>query len=94
VKANRSGSAQGRRQIGPGGRFTATNLSLEFLIRFGDERSPRSRGLEPFEVAGGPSWIRSDRFDVNATAGREVSLTSIRRKTDPMAASGTVRAAS
>jgi uncharacterized protein (TIGR03435 family) len=78
VKANRSGSAQGRRQIGPGGRFTATNLSLEFLIRFGDERSPRSRGLEPFEVAGGPSWIRSDRFDINATAGREVSLTEFR----------------
>jgi uncharacterized protein (TIGR03435 family) len=78
VKANRSGSPQGRQQIGPGGRFTSTNLSLEVLIRFAYERSPSSRGLEPFEVAGGPSWIRSDRFDVNATAGREVSLTELR----------------
>ena len=78
VKANRSGSPQGRQQVGPGGRFTSTNLSLEVLIRFAYERSPRSRGLEPFEVAGGPAWIRSDRFDVNATAGREVSLTELR----------------
>jgi uncharacterized protein (TIGR03435 family) len=78
VRANRSGSPQGREEIGPGGRFTSTNLSLEFLIRFAYERSPRSRGLEPFEVTGGPSWIRSDRFDVNAIAGREVSLTELR----------------
>jgi len=47
-------------------------------MRFAYERSPRSRGLEPFEVAGGPDWIVSDRFDVNATAGREVSLTELR----------------
>ena len=78
VKPNRSGSPQGRQQIGAGGRFTSTNLSLEVLIRFAYERSPRSRGLEPFEVAGGPAWIRWDRFDVNATAGREVSLTELR----------------
>ena len=47
-------------------------------MRFAYERSPRSRGLEPFEVAGGPGWIRSDRFDVNATAGRDVSLIELR----------------
>jgi uncharacterized protein (TIGR03435 family) len=78
VKANRSGSPQGREQISPGGRFTSTNLSLESLIRFAYVRSTRSRGLEPFEVAGGPAWIRLDRFDVNATAGREVSLAELR----------------
>jgi uncharacterized protein (TIGR03435 family) len=78
VKTNRSGRPQGRLQVGPGGRFTSTNLSLELLIRFAHERSPRSRGLEPFEVLGGPAWIRSDRFDVNATAGRDVSLTELR----------------
>jgi uncharacterized protein (TIGR03435 family) len=77
IKVNRSGSPQGFNRITPG-RFTATNLSLEVLIRFAYERSPRSRGLEPFEVTGGPGWIRSDRFDVNATAGREVSLTELR----------------
>jgi uncharacterized protein (TIGR03435 family) len=78
VKPNKSGSPQGDSRVSPGGRFTATNLSLQVLVRLAYERSPRSRGLEPFEVAGGPDWIRSDRFDVNATAGREVSLTDLR----------------
>jgi len=78
VKINKSGSPQGFDRLSPGGRFTVTNLSLEYLIRFAHERSPRSRGLEPFEVVGGPAWMRSDRFDVNATAGREVSLNELR----------------
>lgn len=78
VKMNRSGSPQGDDRVSPGGRFTATNLSLQVLIRFAYERSPRSRGLEPFEVAGGPEWIASDRFDVNAIGGRTVSLAELR----------------
>ena len=78
VKTNRSGSPQGDSRVSPGGRFTATNLSLQVLIRFAYERSSRSRGLEPFEVAGGPAWIASERFDVNATGGRTVSLAELR----------------
>jgi len=77
VKMNKSGSEQGLDKVSAG-RFTATNLTLESLIRFAYERSPQSRGLEPFEVANGPGWIRRDRFDVNATAGREVSLKELR----------------
>jgi len=78
VKPNKSGSASGNDRVMPGGRYTATNLSLHVLIRFAFDRSPRSRGLEPFEVAGGPGWIASDRFDVNATAGRDVPLAELR----------------
>jgi uncharacterized protein (TIGR03435 family) len=78
VKANKSGNPVGDDRVIPGGRYSATNLSLQVLIRFAYERSPRSRGLEPFEVTGGPDWIASDRFDVNATAGREVSLAELR----------------
>jgi uncharacterized protein (TIGR03435 family) len=78
VKVNRSGQPGGSDRIGPGGRFTFTNLSLQYLIRFGYERSPRSRGLEPFEVIGGPDWLASDRFDVNAIAGREATLSEMR----------------
>jgi len=78
VKMNKSGSEQGLDKVSPGGRFTATNLTLEYLIRFAYERSSQSRGLEPFEVTNGPGWIRRDRFDVNATAGREVSLKELR----------------
>ena len=78
VKPNRSGLPQAFEKVLPGGRYTATNLSLQSMIRFAYERSPRSRGLEPFEVAGGPAWINSDRFDIAATAGRDVSLTELR----------------
>ena len=78
VKMNKSGSPQGFDKISPGGRFTATNLTLESLIRFAYERSAQSRGLEPFEVTDGPGWIRRDRFDVNAAAGREVPLMELR----------------
>ena len=78
VKANKSGSPQGDSRVSPSGRFTSTNLSFQVLIRFAYERSLRSRGLEPFEVTGGPAWMVSDRFDVNATAGRPVSLTELR----------------
>jgi uncharacterized protein (TIGR03435 family) len=78
VKMNKSSSERGLDQVSPGGRFTATNLTLEYLIRFAYERSPQSRGLEPFEVSNGPGWIRRDRFDVNATAGRDVSLKDLR----------------
>ena len=78
VKVNTSGLPQAFTRIDPGGRFTATNTSLALLIRLADEPSPRSRGLEPFEVTGGPNWLLSDRFDVSATAGRDVSLTELR----------------
>ncbi|HEY1305268.1 MAG TPA: M56 family metallopeptidase [Vicinamibacterales bacterium] len=78
VKVNKSGLEQAFDSIQPGGRYTATNMALVVLIRLAYERSPRSRGLEPFEVAGGPKWIATDRFDVNATAGRDVSLTEMR----------------
>jgi uncharacterized protein (TIGR03435 family) len=78
VRANTSRQPNGQDRVSPGGRYTVTNLSLEVLIRFAYEKSSRSRGLEPFEVTGGPDWMKSDRFDVNATAGRDVSLPELR----------------
>jgi uncharacterized protein (TIGR03435 family) len=78
VKLNKSDSPQGFNKINPGGRYTVENLSLLFLMRFAYERSPHSRGLEPFEITGGPEWIGSDRFDINAIAGRDVSITELR----------------
>jgi uncharacterized protein (TIGR03435 family) len=78
VKVNRSGRPSGDDKVLPGGRYIAENLPLIYLIRFAYERSPRSRGLAPADAAGGPAWLRSDRFDINATAGRDVSLTELR----------------
>lgn len=78
IKINKSGSPGGTFDISPGGRLTATNLSLQYLIRFAYERSPRNRGLEPFEVTGGPAWLTTERFDVNATAGHAATLSEMR----------------
>jgi uncharacterized protein (TIGR03435 family) len=78
VKVNRSGRPNGDDKVLPGGRYIAENLTLIYLIRFAYERSPRSRGLAPADATGGPAWLRSDRFDINATARRDVPLTELR----------------
>ena len=41
-----------------GGRFTATNVTLELLIRVG----------WPQKISGGPSWVVTDGYDVSAIA--------------------------
>lgn len=46
-------------------RFVATTVTLSQLIEY-------AYGIELREIAGGPDWVRIERFDVTATAGREV----------------------
>jgi uncharacterized protein (TIGR03435 family) len=76
VKVNKSGLDQAFDRVEPG-RYVATNMPLVVLIRFA-YALPDSRGLEPFEVTGGPDWLLAERFDIEATAGRPVSLTELR----------------
>jgi uncharacterized protein (TIGR03435 family) len=45
----------------PGGRLTATNVPLRLLVLSAYE-------LQDFQIAGGPSWQMSRRFDINAKA--------------------------
>ena len=47
----------------PGGRFKATNLSLDWIIGEAYHVAPWSARL-----SGGPEWIGSDRYDIEATA--------------------------
>jgi uncharacterized protein (TIGR03435 family) len=61
IKANTSGDGKVLIQMLPGGRFVATNVTLQQLIR-------NAYQLQEFQVAGGPSWIGSDRFDIVAKA--------------------------
>jgi bla regulator protein blaR1 len=45
----------------PGGRFIATNASVMMLIR-------AAYSVQDFQVSGGPNWIDSDRWDIEARA--------------------------
>lgn len=61
IKANTSGDGKQLIQMLPGGRFVATNVTLQQLIR-------NAYQLQEFQVTGGPAWIGRDRFDVVAKA--------------------------
>src|SRR5690242_3732691 len=65
VKINRSGLPGGFSEIHPGGRFTETNQTLRQIIL-------DAYGIEGFRILGGPSWMGTDRFDVEGRAGRDV----------------------
>jgi len=61
VKPNNSGDGRVLFANQPGGRFTATNVTLKLLIR-------NAYQLQDFQIIGGPNWIASDHFDIVAKA--------------------------
>jgi len=60
IKANTSGNLNSSTS-GRAGSFTATNITPRQLIVY-------AYRLREFQIAGGPGWIRSDRFDILARA--------------------------
>lgn len=50
-----------RIQTAPGGRFIGTGVTLKFLIQ-------QAYGVRDFQISGGPGWIDTLRFDLNATS--------------------------
>lgn len=58
IKPNNSGDGRVMMQNQPG-RYIATNVSLRLLIR-------NAYQLQDFQITGGPGWLASDRFDINA----------------------------
>ena len=61
VKPDKSGGMGTRIMFQPGGRFNATNITLKFLIRVAYE-------VQDFQISGGPPWLNSDRYDIDAKA--------------------------
>src|SRR5438046_7662170 len=58
IKQNKSGENNGRFG-GPPSRWTATNVPVMQFIIF-------AYNLQTFQVEGGPDWIKTDRYDINA----------------------------
>jgi bla regulator protein blaR1 len=59
VKANTTGSPRVMMRVAPGGIWDASNVTLESMVRL-------AYRLQEFQVAGGPAWIYTDRFDIQA----------------------------
>ena len=65
VRRNVSGTGGMGFNIQPGGRFTAMNMPLAWLIE-------AAYGLGHHQMEGGPSWIHTERFDVIAKAEADI----------------------
>ena len=68
VKANKSGESNGRLQGLPGGRVQATNMPVRPIITFAYQ-------IAGYQLIGGPGWLASDRYDLNAKMEENVSTT-------------------
>jgi bla regulator protein blaR1 len=63
-------SARGTRvMVAPGGRFTASNVNLKFLIQY-------AYGVRDFQIMGAPGWAGSDRYEISAKPEEERENTS------------------
>ena len=67
VRPNKSGALQQFIQRQPGGRFLATNMPLRSLITYAYQ-------IQGFQLEGGPDWIGSERFDIDAKSTNESLL--------------------
>jgi uncharacterized protein (TIGR03435 family) len=61
IRPNNSGARAGGVRALPG-RIVATNATAKMLIQ-------EAYDVRSYQVSGGPGWIESDRFDVEAKAG-------------------------
>jgi len=69
LKMNKAAPGRGGWQNLPGGRFTATSMNLRALLRI-------AYGIDTLllpqqQIVGGPAWIDTDRFDIDAKAATE-----------------------
>lgn len=63
----------------PGGRLTAEGVLARFLIQ-------DAYGVKPFQISGGPGWVNSDRYDIDAKAQGNPSRAQTRLMTQALLA--------
>jgi uncharacterized protein (TIGR03435 family) len=79
VRPSRSKAAGGDLLYQPGGRFVASYVTVADLI-------VEAYDVEAFRVVGGPEWIRTDQFDVQARSGADVTMDEVRLRLRTMLA--------
>ena len=70
VKVDASGSTSSFTRRLPGGTFLVSNMTAHDMIAF-------AHGLQPFQVEGGPDWIRAVRFDITIKVEQNVGPAAI-----------------
>jgi uncharacterized protein (TIGR03435 family) len=70
IKLNKSGDR--RIMISParGGRFTATNIPMQFFIT-------QAYSIKDFQLSGAPAWLMSERYDIEAKAEGNPSMSEM-----------------
>lgn len=71
IKPAEPGTRGVRLQMTPGGGFNAKNVTAKFLIQ-------QAYGVRDFQISGGPSWITSEHYDINAKAEGATSTEQLR----------------
>ncbi|MBI4474407.1 MAG: TIGR03435 family protein [Acidobacteria bacterium] len=66
IKPNAAGDHRIMMQITPGGRLNVTGAALRELIR-------SAYRLQDFQISGGPGWVSTDRWDIQAKAEENAS---------------------
>jgi uncharacterized protein (TIGR03435 family) len=61
IKLNKSADMRAMIMPARGGRFTATNIALQFLITI-------AYRVKDFQISGAPAWLSSERYDIEAKA--------------------------
>jgi len=67
IRPNQSGSGSVTVGTSPGGRYSATNVSLKSVMQ-------TAFGVRDFQIAGGPGWLGTDRYDISAKAATPLEL--------------------
>src|SRR5688572_2683941 len=72
IRANTSAETRSSSAVQPGGRYTATNVTLRQLVR-------SAYGVQhDSQLVGGPTWTNTERFDIVAKAEGSPSTDALR----------------
>jgi uncharacterized protein (TIGR03435 family) len=71
IKPNTSGASEPLR-LDPSGRLVATNTTTKMLLRVAFDDKSVYGALPDFRVVGGPDWLATDGFDIQAQPDRPI----------------------